>query len=293
MHNIRKVNSNNITPPIESLEYYFRAGGVTIVQATFSNSFFIDPVSVRGNTPSHPDRARMSREHYPGKGRGETATWPGDGRTVRLGDNAYAQIAWSRYTGCAMQRGTGYGVRHIWGKPWNPDAFTAGWNLCYMPFWAGMLTEDQHLLETLRDTVRQASWDLFFEVNPVCQPPEFVNDPGLDLGSILGELPLLVMKSETGVSKGVLKTPNAGVPAPPSDSLAQLKIIRSETHQSWTNITKAVLALQERSHKPFSTLNVEASSKSCVRKICRETGLTPNDLLALLSQVTSVEDQML
>ena len=24
-------------------------------------------------------------------------------------------------------------VRHIWGEPWNPDASTAGWNLCYMP----------------------------------------------------------------------------------------------------------------------------------------------------------------
>ena len=54
MHNIRRVNPNNITPPIESLEYYFRAGGVTIIQAAFSHSFFVDPDVVRGKDSLSP-----------------------------------------------------------------------------------------------------------------------------------------------------------------------------------------------------------------------------------------------
>ena len=49
-----------------------------------------------------------------------------------LGDNAYAQYAWQKYTGRPIERRSGFGVRHIWGNPWNPDAFTAGWNLCYI-----------------------------------------------------------------------------------------------------------------------------------------------------------------
>ena len=62
-----------------------------------------------------------------------------------------------------------------------------------MPFWAGMLTEDQHPHQDLMQAVRQASWDLYFRENPVCQPLYFVADPGLDLGAILGEQPLLIL----------------------------------------------------------------------------------------------------
>ena len=233
MHNIRNVNPNNIMPPIESLDYYFRTGGVTIIQAAFSHSFFVDPEAVRNKTPMYPDRARYSRTYYPGLSKGNSTTWSGDGRSVVLDDNQYAQNAWRRYTGCPIQRGSGYGLRHIWGHPWNPESFTAGWNFCYMPFWAGMLTEDQHLLEQLRDAVRQASWDLFFKDSPVCQPPEFVDDPGIDLASVLGELPLLVMKFETGSKQGSLNTPYESVPVSQSDPLTQLKMIKSETHQSW------------------------------------------------------------
>ena len=295
MHNIRRVNPNNITPPIESLEYYFRSGGVTIIQAAFSHSFFVDPDVVRARTTYHPDRARYSRRYYRNLGKGEAAIWKGKDRNrpVTLDDNAYAHSAWQGYTGCPMQRGTGYGLRHIWGHPRNPDSFTAGWNLCYMPFWAGMLTENHHPLPELQRAIKQASWDLYFGEDPVCNPPDFVKDPGLDLSSTLGESPLLIMEREAVAKSRIPKTRDAVVLDSSSDSLARLKMIRLETHQSWTNIAKAVLALQGKSHKPFGTHNVEASSKSCVRKICRETELNLSDLEALLSQVTSIEDQML
>ena len=54
----------------------------------------------------------------------------------------------------------------------------------------------------------------------------------------------------------------------------RVKAIRSQTHQSWSNIRKAVTALQGREHEAFGTPNVENSAKSCVRKIQREAGLS-------------------
>ena len=174
------THTGGLVSPIEALEGYLQKGGVTILQAAFEQSFFVDPDDVLAKSPWFPGRARTSRRFYPDKGRGDKATWKG--QEVTLGDNTYAQEAWQKYTGRRIYRGSGYGVRHIWGHPWNPDAFTAGWNLCYMPFWAGMLTEDQHPHPRLQEAVMQASWDLFFLDNPVCTPPDFVRDPGLDLG---------------------------------------------------------------------------------------------------------------
>ena len=186
-----RVYDGELVPPVESLERYFRSGGTTNLQAAFEHSFFVHPDRVRRNTPLYPDRARLSRQHYPGLDRGAQAIW--QGREVKLGDNAKAQQAWTRYTGRRIERGSGYGVRHVWGHPWDPDAFTAGWNLCYMPFWAGMLTERQHPHPELEKAVRQAAWDLYFRADPVCDPPEFVTDPGVDLDAMLDGQPILLL----------------------------------------------------------------------------------------------------
>lgn len=177
--------------PIDALEQLLQQGGSTIVRAAFQYSFFAHPDAVRRQTPWYPERAGTSREHYPGGTRGDTATW--QGRSVTLGDNGYAQQAWAKYTGRKIERRSGFGVRHIWGNPWDADAFTAGWNLCYMPFWAGMLTEKQHPHPQLEAAVRQAAWNLYFRVDPVCDPPEFVTNPGIDLGHLLGTQPIRVL----------------------------------------------------------------------------------------------------
>jgi hypothetical protein len=142
-------------PPIYSLEGLFESGGASIIQAAFAHSFFLRPEGVRERTPWFPSAARYSRRHYPGLKKGDTAEW--QGREVRLDDNSRAQIAWSKYSGRPIARRSGYGVRHIWRHPWDPVAFTAGWNLCYMPFWAGMLTEAQHPYPPLEEAVRQAA----------------------------------------------------------------------------------------------------------------------------------------
>jgi hypothetical protein len=193
-----QLHTGEIVSAIESLEEYFQRGGESAILAAFKHTYFINPDAVRAKTPYYENRARRSNEHYPGKAKGHRTYWSdGDGREIILDDNSKAQAAWVGYTKRKLERRSAYGIRHIWGNTNNPEAFTAGWNICYMPFWAGMLTEEQHPNNALQLAVKQASWDLFFSGNPVCQPPEFVSDPGLDLASILGENPLLIMPWES------------------------------------------------------------------------------------------------
>ena len=261
---------------IESLEHYFKIGGVSIIQAAFSHTYFVHPDKVRGRTPYYPDRARVSREHYPGMDIRSAAIWSGDGREVRLGNNQRAQNAWAGYTGHPIARGSGNSVRHIWGRPWDPDMFTAGWNLCYTPFWAGELTEDQHPHLELQKAIRQASWDLYFRDAPVCEPPDFVGDPGVDLDSILDGQLLLILNREPSNEP---RRPDAtgGV-------FERVKEIRRQKNQSWVNIRKGARLLQDKDYEPFGTTNVENNAKSCVRKICRETGISFSQLENILDE---------
>jgi len=271
---------------VDALEGYLQSGGTTILRAAFEHSFFVDPSEVRAGTPMYPDRARMSREHYPGKGRGDQAVWPGDGRVVTLGDNAKAQRAWERYKGRRLERGSGYSVRHIWGNPWDPDAFTAGWNLCYMPLWAGMLTERQHPHPLLEQAVRQAAWDLFFGDDPVCSPPDFVEDPGMDLGSVLGGQPLLILKAKTDRSLPRPPVPRRPLPAGSTEGelMKRIREIKSQTRRSWPNICEAVRALEGKTDAKFGSDKVEASSKTTVRRFLSETGLDLAGLEVLLKE---------
>lgn len=231
---------------------------------------------VSARTPYFPDRARISRKHYPGKGRGDKAVW--EGRPITLGDNTYAQQAWRKYTGRGIYRGSGYGVRHIWGYPWDPDAFTAGWNLCYMPFWAGMLTENQHPYPELQRAIKQASWDLFFRDNPVCTPPSFITDPGMNLNSVLGDQPVLLLGSKVN-SKREASLPSG---SPTTDVFEHVKQIRNKTNRSWVIICKGIRLLQGREKVSTSARNVQSNAKSIARRILRETALTIDQLEALL-----------
>ena len=277
-----QIHTGDLIPPIQSLENYFWNGGVSIIRAAFAHSYFVHPDAVRERTPYYPNRARRSGNHYPGLDKGKHAIWPEDGREVILDVNLRAHQAWERYTGRKLLTRTAYGVRHIWGHPWNPDAFTAGWNLCYMPFWAGMPTEDQHPHPELRDAIKQASWDLYFRDDPVCQPPDFVMDPGGDLCEILDGQPLRVLAAETPSGTKPRRLPEEPFINDDGGVLMSVRVIRTQTHQSWSNICKATQALQGNDHDPFGTSNVEASSKSCVRRILRETGLTIRQLETLL-----------
>ena len=95
-----RIRPDGIVPAIQSLETYFRDGGASVVQAAFQHTYFVHPAAVLNRTPYFPERARYSRENYPGIAKGEPALWRGgDGREIILDDNSRAQMAWERYTG--------------------------------------------------------------------------------------------------------------------------------------------------------------------------------------------------
>ena len=227
--------------------------------------------AVKKRTPYFPAHARSSREHYPGKKKGERADW--NGVTVKLDDNSCAQRAWGQYTGRPVVRKSGYGVRR--GHPGDPDAFTAGWNLCYMPFWVGMLTEDQHPHYALQQAVKQASWDLFFADDPVCEPPSFVKDPGFNLAEALREQNIRVIREGKPMAPSAMRGP--------IDVEDVVRAIRGR--QSCSNLQKAVRELLGLPHEPFGTANVAASSKSMVRGMRKQTGVSLHRLKDILDSM--------
>lgn len=275
--NLRIVNEITASA-IQSLEDYFSQGGASVVQAAFAHTYFVHPDKVREKTPYYPDRARTSREHYPESTTRDWATWSGDGRKVRLGYNQRAQLAWEKYTGHKIARRSAYGVRHIWGHPWDPEAFTAGWNLCYMPYWAGMLTEEQHSHPELQQAIRQASWDLYFHGDAVCRKPNFVENPGMDLESVLDGNPLLILEAPPR------PTHREPIAYTGDDVFEHVKAIRIATNRSWVSIRKASRLLQGKTSRPFRSRNVENTTKSVVRRISHETGLSFQAIEALLDE---------
>ena len=276
-----QVYTGELPKPIETLERHFLEGGMTLIQAVFENTFFATPEAVRARTPYFPSHARKSREHYPGLDKGASALWLDE--EVRLDDNSRAQMAWSKYSGRPIARGSGYGVRHVWGNPWNPIGFTAGWNLAYMPFWAGMLTEDQHPHPGVQAAIKQASWDLYFRDDPVCAIPEFVADPGLNLADLLDGQPLLLLQAAPAAKR---RTDRAALlSAAAGDPAAIVKAVRTRSNASWSNLKKAVRQAQGLDHEPFGTINVERSSRSHINTMLRETGLDLPTLAALIDDL--------
>jgi hypothetical protein len=275
-----RVFEGPLPDPAEALERNFAAGGVSLLSAVFQNTFFAHPSLVRCRTPYFPAFARYSRKHYGTLGKGQDAIW--QGAPVRLDDNSRAQMAWQKYTGRALSRGTGFGLRHIWGHPWDPVAFTAGWNFAYMPHWAGMLTEDQHAHSVIQQAVRQASWDLFFGRDPVCARPDFVADPQIDLAELLHDQPLNVLAPAERTGSTSRQQPAAAQGDSPEDVV---RALRARTNQSWSNINKAIASLQGRPHPSFGTANVEASAKSLVRRMCRDGGLELHELELVVARL--------
>ena len=262
----------------EALEIRLLDGGVSLVHAVFDRTYFVHPDKVRDRLVFSPGRARKSHGHYPGRNKSNTAEWSGDGRKVKLDDNQAPQKAWKRYTGQKILRGSGYSIRHIWGEPWNPDAFTAGWNFCYMPSWAGDMTESQHPHPVVQRALRQVSWDLYFRNNPVCDPPDFVADPGMDLVTLLDGQPILLMRKESPSNSPHQKLTDSKGQDSYENVFEHIKDIRRRTGPSWIGIRRALRLLQGKTSQPFDSRNSEAKSKYCARVIHRETGLPFADI---------------
>lgn len=279
---------DDLPEPIRVLEEVLAAANTTVVEIAFENSFFVHPEEVRARCPYFPGFARKSNQHYPNLNKGAKTTWLG--RDVVLDLNHRAQAAWAKYTGRSIARKSGYGVRHIWGNPWDPDAFTAGWNLCYMPFWVGMLTEEQHPHPLLERAIRQASFDLFFRNDPVCNPPAFVEDPGLDLAALLKGRPLRLLRPRDSRPRAARHPrPPAAAPTAPNGSRVPHEVvreIRSQHNKSWKSLQAAVRLLLGEEHQPFNSSNVESTAKSTVRKMAKRTGLGLADLRDVLDSMT-------
>ena len=155
-----------------------------------------------------------------------------------------------------------------------------------MPFWAGMLTEDQHPLPELQTAIKQASWDLYFRDDPVCDAPDFVEDQDVDLSGMLDGQPILIMAAEPAVASNN----SHALDLSGFNQFEQVKAIRVHTNWSWLSIYKGVLAIQGKQYEPFGSTNVEATSKSIARKILRETGLSTSELQAFLEEQPSVKE---
>jgi hypothetical protein len=155
------------------------------------HTYFISPLRIRkrieetGSAAWFPDCVRESKEHHRDKRKGQTSAW--QGRPVRVWDNTKARLAFSGFTGLVMAgnregRIRGYHVAHIWEHVYDPECFTAGWNLCLMPGFIKLFTEQQDRIDLLHWVVQQGAFDLYFKDGALGLPtPPFVSDPGIDL----------------------------------------------------------------------------------------------------------------
>ena len=107
-----------------------------------------------------------------------------------------------------------------------------------------------------------------------------------EVGRIRRELRSGHMTSKSPSSRGGT---GAGAKAAQNDGSGSpeegLRAIRTEHHQSWKNLRKAVRALMDQPHESFGTPNVAASSKSTVRRMQRETGLPLEQLKYMLDSM--------
>ena len=141
--------------------------------------------------------------------------------------------------------------------------------------------EPQHPHPELGRAVRQAAWDLYFRHDRVCAPPDFVTDPGIDLDAVLSGQPVLILRGK--LPQAARQTLLSGASSEDIDE--HIREVKRMTRQSWSNLQKAVLSLQGKPHQPFGTPNVQASARSTLRRIGRETGL---DLAALERRLSAL-----
>ncbi len=183
-----------ILPPAKDilLELFEKDEG-ELARFLLSHTYFISPGRIRdryqktGSAAWFPDCVRGSREHHKGKQRKELSVW--EGRAVKVCDNTKARLAFASFSGLLMAgdkegRIRGYHVAHIWERVYDPECFTAGWNLCLLPGFLKLFTEQQDRIALLHQVIQQAGFDLYFKEDVLGMPtPPFVTAPGIDLGT--------------------------------------------------------------------------------------------------------------
>ena len=189
-----ELHDGNLPHPISALENYFQTGGVSLIQAAFAHSYFIDPESVRQKVVYFPNRARRSREHYPGLDKGKRALWSGNGREVVLGlQPAGSDGLGTLYRSTSGKRDWLFRSPHL-GAPVGPGRLYGRVESMLHAVLGRNANGRANPHEELEQAIRQASWDLYFRENSVCDPPGFVKNPGCDLDSLLADQPILVLQ---------------------------------------------------------------------------------------------------
>jgi hypothetical protein len=111
----------------------------------------------------------------------------------------FRRIFSGRYVaGDKVDRIRGYHVAHIWEHVYDPECFTAGWNLCLMPGFLKLFTEKQDRILRLHQIIQQAAFDLYFKNDAVGLPkPTFVTDPGIDLAADFPTMTLNLLRGDS------------------------------------------------------------------------------------------------
>lgn len=193
-----KPARRNLKPARDILLELFNGSEKLLAGFLLGHTHFIHPDRIlkhckqNGNAALFPDRVRSSNQHHPGKRKGDESRW-GE-QKVRVCDNTTARLAFARFSGLVMagdrvNRIRGYHVAHIWEHVYDPACFTAGWNLCLMPGFLKLFTEQQDRIELLHQVIQQAAFDLYFKGCSLgLQPPEFVTTRELDLNALFPEI---------------------------------------------------------------------------------------------------------
>ena len=135
-----------------------------LLLSVLSVCLFIDPREVKQTQVQYPEFVRESNLHHPGKRKRDKALW--QGREVTVFDNTKARDAFGRYIGKKMGGANrevpiGWEVAHIWGRVFDPDWFTAGWNLVLIPSFFRPLIEEQSQMPILSRSIQGIALKLY------------------------------------------------------------------------------------------------------------------------------------
>jgi len=193
-----KAKRRNLTPAKDILLELFDGSEEALAAFLLSHTYFLSPDRIRqrieksGSAAWFPDCVRASRLHHKGKHKKDSSEW--QGRAVNVCDNTKARLAFASFSGLVMAgdkegRIRGYHVAHIWERVYDPDCFTAGWNLCLMPGFLKLFTEQQDRIPLLHQVIQQAAFELYCKDSALgLRIPPFVTDPELDLNALFPNL---------------------------------------------------------------------------------------------------------
>ena len=188
------VERRTLVPAKDILLELFDDGGEEALAAfLLRHTYYVSPDRIRqrieqtGSAAWFPNCVRASRQHHSGKQRKELSLW--EDREVTVCDNTKARVAFASFSGLVMAgdregRIRGYHVAHVWERVYDPDCFTAGWNLCLMPGFLKLFTEQQDRIPLLHQVIQQVAFDLYFRDSAIGMPtPSFIADPGIDVST--------------------------------------------------------------------------------------------------------------